>query len=639
MKKKRDKIWGNFGIAIVSVFIALTVMLAYTFISFYNSSISRINEIAERNLDTEAALIENYVNKGFNVLWVTADTVDNLMVNGYSNDQILKYLESGTDHMLKEVDENFTGIYGYINGEYLDGIGWVPPEGYDPITREWYKVALEGKGETVIVSPYLDAQTNTIMISVSKLLSDGVSVVSLDIALNQVQSITESLTLNNMGYGFIMNEEGLIIAHRSSDEKGKIYPLNEEQKYLVTNVFAGEEKTFDAFIDGKNSTVFSKKVLGSWYVVMVVDKDNLYHDLRRQIVLNSMVCLVVFIVIASFLAFAYRLISLHQLKEKESKDSLEKLNTNIVKALAYTIDAKDRYTSGHSQRVANYSLELAKRLGKTDEELQMIYYAGLLHDVGKIRVPGEVINKPGKLTDEEFNQIKIHPVSGFHILKDIYEDKRIANGAKYHHERYDGKGYPNALEGENIPEIARIIGVADAYDAMASNRSYRNALPQDVVRKEIEKGRGFQFDPKIADVMLTMIDEDKNYEMCQTASMERTILLVDDEKINVKIVKAFLKNESGYEIDSVNSGKEALEYLENNKVDLILLDLQMPEMNGFEVYDKIREKWTVPVVLMTGDKTEEIINKCAELGIVDYLTKPILPVALKETIHGSLYGW
>ena len=165
------------------------------------------------------------------------------------------------------------------------------------------------------------------------------------------------------------------------------------------------------------------------------------------------------------------------------------MNTNIIRALAYTIDAKDRYTSGHSQRVADYSLAIAKRMGKSEEEQKIIYNAALLHDVGKIRVPEEVINKPGKLTDEEFDQIRIHPVSGYHILKDIHDDARVAYGAKYHHERYDGKGYPNGLEGENIPEIARIIGVADAYDAMASNRSYRSALPQGVVRSEIEKGK------------------------------------------------------------------------------------------------------------------------------------------------------
>ena len=138
---------------------------------------------------------------------------------------------------------------------------------------------------------------------------------------------------------------------------------------------------------------------------------------------------------------------------------------------------------------------------------------GLLHDVGKIGVPDEVINKPGRLTDEEFSKIKKHPGIGGKILSNIQEMPELAAGAKWHHERYDGKGYPQGLAGEDIPEEARIIAVADAYDAMTSNRSYRGSLPQHIVRSEIEKGKGSQFDPKFADIMLKMIDDDKEYHM------------------------------------------------------------------------------------------------------------------------------
>ncbi len=133
--------------------------------------------------------------------------------------------------------------------------------------------------------------------------------------------------------------------------------------------------------------------------------------------------------------------------------------------------------------------------------------AELLHDVGKIRIPDGIINKPGKLTEEEYAFIKLHPVSGYHILKAFTKDQMIATGAKFHHERYDGKGYPNGLVGDNTPEHARIIGVADAYDAMASNRSYRRALPQEVIRDELLAGKGTQFDPQIVEIMLKMVDE------------------------------------------------------------------------------------------------------------------------------------
>lgn len=323
-----------------------------------------------------------------------------------------------------------------------------------------------------------------------------------------------------------------------------------------------------------------------------------------------------------------------QTKElRKTQESIEKLFIQTVTALSEAVDAKDRYTSGHSKRVAEYSRIIAQRMGKSREEQNEIYRAGLLHDVGKIRIPVEIINKAGKLTDEEYNIIKIHPVTGYHILRGISGNSLIAIAAKYHHERYDGKGYPNGLAGEKIPEAARILGVADSYDAMTSNRSYRKALPQDVVREEILKGRGTQFDPVIADIMIQMIDEDKDYKMQQADSMQRKILTVDDEPMNNKIIARIMKDEPMYEITSVLSGEDALEILNKESFDLIMLDVRMPVMDGLETLKRIRQNFQTPVVLMTGDKDMEASTEFAELGCDDYITKPFLPLLIKEVVH------
>ncbi len=194
-------------------------------------------------------------------------------------------------------------------------------------------------------------------------------------------------------------------------------------------------------------------------------------------------------------------------------EKLEKISMQIVTALSGAIDAKDTYTNGHSTRVAYYSTQIARRTGLTEKEQNDIYMMGLLHDVGKIGIPDAIINKPGKLTDEEYAIIKNHPVMGAGILKNITEFPKLCTGARWHHERYDGKGYPDGILGENIPLEARIIAVADAYDAMSSKRSYRDVLPQEVVRAEMEKGKGTQFDPVFAEIMLSMIDEDTDYQM------------------------------------------------------------------------------------------------------------------------------
>lgn len=192
---------------------------------------------------------------------------------------------------------------------------------------------------------------------------------------------------------------------------------------------------------------------------------------------------------------------------------IKTLTREITEALSKTVYAKDHYTRGHSARVAQYAKEIARRMNKSEDEQEEIYYMGLLHDIGKISVAGSIIRKDSELTDDEFDEIKGHPEAGYEILKTIHVLPRLATGAKYHHEHFDGTGYPDGLKGYEIPEEARIIAVADAYDAMTSKRTYSEVRPQALVRAEIERCKGSYFDPDIADIMLQMIDEDKDYKM------------------------------------------------------------------------------------------------------------------------------
>lgn len=198
---------------------------------------------------------------------------------------------------------------------------------------------------------------------------------------------------------------------------------------------------------------------------------------------------------------------------EESRNLVKALSVELMESLSAAIDSKDVYTAGHSQRVAQYSRLIAEKIGLPEEECENVYYYGLLHDVGKIGVPNAIINKPSKLTDEEFAVIKTHPGQGYDILSHIKSRPDLAIGAHWHHERVDGRGYPDHKRGDEIPFLARIIAVADAYDAMTSNRSYRQYLPQDVVRSEIEKGIGTQFDEQAAKCMLQVIDDDKEYKL------------------------------------------------------------------------------------------------------------------------------
>lgn len=188
-------------------------------------------------------------------------------------------------------------------------------------------------------------------------------------------------------------------------------------------------------------------------------------------------------------------------------EKVEHMSLQTVETLANAIDAKDRYTKGHSFRVAEYSAIIARELGWTKEEVDTLRYEALLHDIGKIGIPDSVLNKDGKLTNVEFNVVRSHTTIGADILKDITSLPGARDVAKCHHERYDGNGYPTNLAGEEIPVNARIVGLADAYDAMNSDRVYRRALTPEVIRRELVKGRGTQFDPAFLDVFLKVWDE------------------------------------------------------------------------------------------------------------------------------------
>ena len=198
-------------------------------------------------------------------------------------------------------------------------------------------------------------------------------------------------------------------------------------------------------------------------------------------------------------------------KVEQKTRQVEQLSFEIIATIASMIEAKDKYTKGHSIRVAEYSAMLAEALGWDEEKVKNLKYIALLHDIGKVGIPDRVLNKPGKLTDNEFNIIKSHTTIGGDILKDIETITYVDAGAKYHHERYEGGGYPSGIAGANIPTVARIISIADAYDAMNSKRVYRDVLPKEIIRRELINGKGTQFDPDFLDKFIKLFDEDKLY--------------------------------------------------------------------------------------------------------------------------------
>jgi putative nucleotidyltransferase with HDIG domain len=306
-------------------------------------------------------------------------------------------------------------------------------------------------------------------------------------------------------------------------------------------------------------------------------------------------------------------------------------------AIANTIDAKDEYTSGHSVRVATYSAEIARRMGMDKEFTENLYYIGLLHDVGKIGIPNEIINKPGKLTVDEYDSMKTHTAIGFEILKGITAIPNLTAGAIEHHERWDGKGYQNGISGENISLQARIIAIADTYDAMSSDRSYRKALPKGVILEELKKCEGTQFDPQITAIAIELI-ENGDFERIDTDKITNslffggrkaskpitrkgTLLLVDsDLEINNATRSAFEFRH--YSVFTAETYTEAKRLLGEIKPDIILSEAVLSDGDGFAFCKEIRNMTSAGIVFLTAKTHDDDMLEGINAGCVDYIKKP-----------------
>lgn len=192
----------------------------------------------------------------------------------------------------------------------------------------------------------------------------------------------------------------------------------------------------------------------------------------------------------------------------ETNEKLEQAYLDMVETLRFTVEAKDSYTRGHSDRVSEYSVLIGQKVGLPENQIKTLRVGGLFHDIGKIGIPDSILLKPSKLTDDEYSEIKNHPSIGAHILGSATIFQDIIPIVKHHHEKFDGRGYPSGLKGEEIPYLARIAAIADTFDAMTSRRSYRNALDLQYVKDEIKRCEGTQFDPQLAEAFLEILNND-----------------------------------------------------------------------------------------------------------------------------------
>ena len=309
----------------------------------------------------------------------------------------------------------------------------------------------------------------------------------------QLKKNAYRLEFNLSIFGFKPNKGHTIYYKLDGVDNNFVVASDESTTISYTNL-AGGDYVFHIYIIDDNGQMSNQ------VDIRIVKEKHIYEQVWLWIV-------VALLVIALAVAINFLIIHHRSVIAKRRENELKGITIESIEAIARTIDAKDNYTNGHSIRVGYFSRLIAAELGMQGDELENLYYIALLHDIGKIGIPDAILNKPGRLTDEEFVIMKSHTLKGANILKDISTIPNIVEGAKYHHEKYDGSGYPEGLKGEEIPYIARIICCADCYDAMATRRVYKEPYSKEKMIEEFEKARGIQFDAKIADVVIKLIKE------------------------------------------------------------------------------------------------------------------------------------
>ncbi|MBR4168901.1 MAG: response regulator [Lachnospiraceae bacterium] len=335
----------------------LLFMAIYSFRLLFNASVSNVTEAGEDRISNIAAQLTNYMDTTMSVLWVTADTVDHMVRGGATPDEILAYITEESEKQTAQFDQSYNGIYGYIQGVYLDGVGWEPPEDYDPKQRDWYKVGMAAGGESAIVPPYVDAQTHSVIISISRLLPNGTDVLSMDVTLNHIQEMMDELKIQGKGYGFVVDHNGMFVGHPDETRRGSFLTENAEGKALLEKVLAVKNGNFEFSAAGDRNTVFVREIVGQWYVVLAVSDAELYADVRNQSIFSIIIYLLISVLIGAFYYLGYKnernyAMQVEKMKMEEQRQAYE------TKMLKLEKEAADASNKAKSNFLANMSHEI-----------------------------------------------------------------------------------------------------------------------------------------------------------------------------------------------------------------------------------------------------------------------------------------
>ena len=405
------------ALTLFATFVLMALLITYTARVMYTSSHSYIDELGNDKAAAVTADIENYLETARSVLWVAADTVDHMVANGATYEEIVEYITRESTNTASQFDESYTGLYGYINGRYVDGVGWTPPADYDPTVRDWYKDTVAAGGQPLVVNPYIDAQTGNVIISVCKALTNTNDVLGLDLTLNGVQDTVEDISINGNGYAFVVNYDGTVIAHKDPGEKGKNYSTEPGKSELFEKVMSTDKGNFEMMIDGKKCTVFVDEVLEQWHLVIVVESSALIKDTINVLLVSILVGVIVFALISVFYIIGYRqerkiTKRMEEMKATEQKREYEaKLLMLEKKAADSANKAKSDFLADMSHEIRtpiNAVLGMNEMILRESDDEQILEYSSNIKSAGNTLL--SIINNILDFSKIEDGKMSLVPV-------------------------------------------------------------------------------------------------------------------------------------------------------------------------------------------------------------------------------------